>query len=111
MWAVGGASRRKEKRTGRVLCAGFLPFAGKDINGLVRFRVNVGRDPYPRVEFAEYRDTAGLLVLVQHHQLDAWVRAGLPLFIFCQRNVREHGPIESVYWQIASQRRIDTSTA
>ena len=74
---------------------GFIPFAAEDVGPFVSERVGMGGDGDAGFEFAEDNHAAGGFVFVEDHQLDAGVGAGLPGFIFCERNVRKHGVIEA----------------
>ena len=86
---------RKEQRTGGVGDAGFLPFAGQDVSLFVRIRMRVRRNRVSGLELAQHDDSAGALVLVQDHQLNPFIRTGLPGFVFGQRDVRKHDFIEA----------------
>jgi len=93
---VSRASGRKEKCARCVRHTGFLPFPGQHVNKLVCFRMNVGGYRHTCVEFAKNRYTPGLFVFMQQHQFDTGVRAALPFFVFCKRNIREHASIEQL---------------
>lgn len=90
-FAFGG----KKASAGRIDDAGFLPFARKDISGFVRLRMDMRGNSKARGEFAEDGDAAGGFILVQDHQLDAGVRAGMPFFIRLERDVLEHDFIQN----------------
>jgi len=45
--------------------------------------------------FAQHHDRTGALVLVQNHQLNSFIRAGLASFVFAQRNVGKRDFIEA----------------
>ncbi len=93
--AVTDAFGRKEQRAGGIGDAGFLPFAGQDVSPFVRVWMRVRRNRVSGLELAQHDDSAGALVLVQDHQLNPFIRTGLPGFVFGQRDVRKHDFIEA----------------
>ena len=50
-------------------------------------RVCAGIVCQPGLELAQHHHSAGALVLVQNHQLNSFVRTGLPSFVFGQHDV------------------------
>ena len=88
--AVGEAAWGEEKCSGGVGDAGFLPFAGQEVNGFVRVGMNVRGDGHAGVKFAEDGYAAGFVILVEEHQFDAGIGAGLPGFVFRGGDVWEH---------------------
>jgi hypothetical protein len=57
--------------------------------------MRVGRDRTAGLELAQHHDPAGAFIFVQYHQLDSFVRAGLPDFVFGQCHVGKHASIEA----------------
>jgi hypothetical protein len=58
------------------------------------------------LELAQHHDPASAFIFVQYHQLDSFVRAGLPVFVFGRCNVGKHGFIEADCAQFASPERL-----
>ena len=52
--------------------------------------MRVRRNRKPDLKFAEHYDSAGALALVQNHQLNPFIRTGLPGFVLAQRDVGKH---------------------
>src|ERR1035438_5446822 len=90
MRAMFHALGRMKQGAGGVGHVGFLPFTGKDVSPFVRVRMRMCRNDVPGLELAQHDDSAGVGMLVQHHQLDASVRATLPGFIPGQGDVGKH---------------------
>ena len=62
------------------------------------------------LEFAEDDESPRGLVLMQNHQLDAFVRPMLPGFVFAQRNIRKHDFVEADRARIANAAEQFTAT-
>ena len=88
--AVLHTLRRMEERAGSVGHAALLPFAGENPRPLVGDGVRVRGDGFASVKFSQHDHTAGCFVLVQDFQLDPFVWAGLPGFVFGECGVWEH---------------------
>ena len=54
------------------------------------------------LELAQHNDSAATLVLVQNHQLNSFIRTGLPGFVFAQRDVGKHDFTEADRARFAS---------
>ena len=89
--AVAHAFRREKKRPRGVGKIGFDPLAGQDVSPFVGIRMGMGRDRVAGLELPQNGDTARGLVLVQHHELDPFVRARLPSLVAGLCDVGEHG--------------------
>ena len=100
--AVTDTLGRKEQRASGVGHAGFIPFAGQDVSPLVRVRMRVRGDCVSWFKFAQHHHPAGALILVQNHQLNPFIRTGLPSFVFAQRDIGKHDFIEADRARFAS---------
>jgi hypothetical protein len=107
---VTNAFGRKEQRARAVRDVGFLPFAGQDISSFVRIRMRVRRDRVSGLELAQHHDSAGALVLVQDHQLNSFIRTGLPGFVFAQRDVGNMTSSKRIALDLQARRKAQTSS-
>ena len=57
--------------------------------------MRVRRDRVSGLELAQHHHSAAAFVLVQNHQLNSFIRTGLPGFVLAQRNVWKHDFIEA----------------
>src|SRR4051812_34370188 len=99
VWAVTFAAGSVKEGAGMVSHARFLPLAGKDIDEFVGEGMDVRGNGDAGAELAQDRDAACCFVLVEREQLDAKVRAGLPLFVLRQGHVLKHGSMKGPAWE------------
>jgi hypothetical protein len=56
------------------------------------------RDGIAHLELAQYYDSTGVGMLVQDHQLDTFVRTGLPDFVLGHSDIGKHKSIKLNLW-------------
>ena len=102
MRTVSFAAQGVEVRARVIDDSGFFPFAGEDVDVFVGERMNVRGNSRACVKLSKDGQAASRFVLVQNEQLDASVRAGLPLFVLRQNRVLEHASIKARRGKFAS---------
>jgi len=91
---------REEQRPRCTFCR-IPPFAGKHVGHSLASGC-VWRDRTAGLELAQPTTPPVLSFFVQHHQLDSFVRTGLPVLVLGQGNVRKHEFIEADCFRFAS---------
>jgi hypothetical protein len=92
--AVFHAFGRIKQGTGGVSDAGLVLLTGKNISPFIGERMRMCRDGKARLELAQYYDSTGVGMLVQDHQLNTFVRTGLPDFVLGQSDMGKHKSIK-----------------
>ena len=105
MRSMPDAFGRMEERARGVRHTGFLPFTGEHVSLFIGDWVGVRRDRVAGLELVQHDYAVGVFMFVQHQQLDAFIRPGLPGFVFAQRDVGKHAFIQTHYRRFASAER------
>src|ERR1700722_10308823 len=79
----------------------FFPLPRQHVSSFIRVRMNMRGDGGAGGKLAQDGDATGLLVLVQHHQFNSRIRAGLPFLVRLQSDVWKHGFIQDGCGKIA----------